>query len=90
MTSPAAVQLHRAGGPTTSGGQSTEEMTATEEERLKHTAAAPAQATAAHSFGSSGETCTVGAPHKGIHWLQEFCSCLPILESSSSASSVAM
>ena len=51
------AQLHRAGGPATSGGQSTEEMTATEEERLKHTAAAPALATAAHSFGSSGNPC---------------------------------
>ena len=61
MTPTAPVQLHRAGGPTNSGGQSTEEMTATEEERLKHTAAAPAQATAAHSFGSSGETDTLNA-----------------------------
>ena len=43
------------GAPTTSGGQSTEEMTATEEERLKHAPAAPALAAAAHSFGSSGE-----------------------------------
>ena len=45
------------GAPTTSGGQSTEEMTATEEERLKHAPAAPALAAAAHSFGSSGEAC---------------------------------
>ena len=43
------------GTPTTSGGQSTEEMTATEEERLKHASAAPAPTAAAHSFGSSGE-----------------------------------
>ena len=58
LTSAMPVQLHRAGAPTTSGGQSTEEMTATEEERLKHSAAAPAQVAAAHSFGSSGEPCT--------------------------------
>ena len=58
LTAAISVQLHRAGAPTTSGGQSTEEMTATEEERLKHNAAAPAQVTAAHSFGSSGKPCT--------------------------------
>ena len=44
-----------AGAPATSGGQSTEEMTATEEERLKPALAAPADpVAAAHSFGSSG------------------------------------
>jgi len=48
-------QMHRAGGPSTSGGQSTEEMTATEEERLKHTPPPAPLDAAAHSFGDSGE-----------------------------------
>ena len=49
-------QMQRGSVPTTSGGQSNEEMTATEEERLRHASVAPAHAAAAHSFGSSGKT----------------------------------
>ncbi len=75
MTFAECVQLHRAGGPTTSGGQSTEEMTATEEERLKHTAAAPAPATAAHSFGSSGKPWP-SMPHTHSNKLPGLYSCL--------------
>ena len=59
MTQPRLLieqQMQRGSIPTTSGGQSNEEMTATEEERLRHASVAPAHTAAAHSFGSSGET----------------------------------